>query len=110
MNTQQKARVASMHSELKDLKKRQALSQAKLEEHKQKSMLLGHKLLVCIGLIERARKLGYPLQDDESHLYRQLEIIYDQLAQPTKLKSQLSELVSQVIYFQLFFCYTQLRE
>merc|ERR1711879_856746 len=63
--------------------------------HKLKSMQLSHKLLVCIGLIERSRKLGYPLQDDESNLYRQLQIIYEQLSQPTKLKSQLSELVSQ---------------
>ncbi|XP_075260812.1 nucleoporin p54-like isoform X2 [Convolutriloba macropyga] len=95
MNSQQKSRVSAMHSELKDLKRRQALSQAKLEEHKLKCMQLSHKLLVSIGLIERARKLGYPVQDDESNLYRQLQIIHEQLSQPTKLKSQLSELVSQ---------------
>ena len=85
-----------MHCELKDLKKRQAVSQAKLEEHKLKVMQLSHKLLIIIGQIERMRKLGLPLLQDECSVQRDLQMIHQQLCQPTKLKSQLSELVSQV--------------
>ena len=85
-----------MHEELASLRSRQAVSQAKLEEHKHKIVQLSHKLLNCVALIERARKMDYPLQDEEYTLQRQLEIIYQQLFQPTKLRSQLSELVSQV--------------
>ncbi|XP_062867846.1 nucleoporin p54 isoform X1 [Trichomycterus rosablanca] len=96
MTKQHQTRVDIISTDISELQKNQATTEAKIAQYKRKLMDLSHRVLQVLIRQEIQRKSGYAIQVDEEHLRVQLDTIQSELNAPTQFKGRLNELMSQI--------------